>query len=94
MPQGSKLGSMCYIICNNDLTSNHSGVTLHKFIDDVTITEIYQTTVGSHMQQHFDNINQWSNNNKMVINPVKTKLCDLLLSRRKAKSTNGIVIFG
>ena len=42
MPQGSYLGPLCYIISNDSLRiESDTGVMLHKFVDDTTVTEIY-----------------------------------------------------
>ena len=53
MPQGTWLGPYVFLVLINDLTST---IPLHKFIDDVTATEIIDQGASSHMQSVVDQI--------------------------------------
>jgi len=70
MPQGTWLGLYIFLILINDLTST---VQLHKYVDDVTMTERVRRDESSNMQQELDELQLWSNANLMKINSKKTK---------------------
>jgi len=70
MPQGTWLGPYVFVSLINDLKSLFE---LHKFVDDCTLTEIFQKMCTSKMQQELDSVNSWSNTNYMNINIKKTK---------------------
>lgn len=70
MPQGTWLGPYVFLVLINDLTST---IPLHKFIDDVTATEIIDQGASSHMQSVVDQIKAWSSSNFMIVNQKKTK---------------------
>ena len=56
----------------------------HKFIDDVTLTEILKNDTPSIMKEITDELIKWTQDNKMLINSNKTK--EMILG--KAKSEN------
>jgi hypothetical protein len=70
MPQGTWLGPYVFLALIDDL---HAVLPLHKFVDDVTATEVIVPSTASQMQQTADQITQWSNSNDMIINTKKTK---------------------
>jgi hypothetical protein len=71
MPQGTWLGPLSFIVLINDL--NISCPT-HKFVDDVTLTEILPSkTIPSAMQHFLSELHLWSSSNFMQINHNKTK---------------------
>ena len=93
MPQGSCLGPLCYIIANDSLRSEpETGILIHKFVDDTTITEIYDKGNSSNLQYHADNVRLWSNNNHMIIKADKTLTCSLSLATNKNFNTPTIPI--
>ena len=47
-PQGTKLGLWLYLLMINDLDAN--GVSLWKYVDDLTITEVVPKGLTSDMQ--------------------------------------------
>ena len=71
MPQGTWLGPLSFIVLINDL--NISCPT-HKFVDDVTLTEILPSkTIPSAMQRFLSELHLWSSSNFMQIKHNKTK---------------------
>ena len=76
MPQGTWLGPLVFILLINDLSSN---CIMHKFVDDVTLCEIMKKHDCSNMSAHFNDVVEWSDDNLMNINFVKTK--EMLLGR-------------
>jgi len=82
MPQGTWLGPLSFIAFINDLLPNCS--SHHKFVDDVTLTEILGKNTCSAMNEITKDLIKWSQDNKMIINCNKTK--EMILG--KAKSDN------
>ena len=60
-----------FLILINDLTTEDA--QLHKFVDDVTMTEILERGEISDMQQTLNQVLHWSNSNLMNMNHKKTK---------------------
>lgn len=84
IPQGSRLGPICYIISNDSLRStSNNAVQIHKYVDDTTITEIFDKLKTSNLQTHADNLCCWTLNNRMKINVEKTVACTFTLSTNK-----------
>ena len=53
-PQGTKLGPWLYLLMINDLDAN--GVSLWKYVDDLTITEVVPKGLTSDMQTTVNSI--------------------------------------
>jgi hypothetical protein len=70
LPQGTWLGLLFFICFINDLTTF---IPAHKFVDDVTLTEIISPNGISKMPDACNEIEQWSAINYMNINPKKSK---------------------
>lgn len=70
MPQGTWLGLYIFLILINDLEST---IPLHKYVDDVTASEVLATGQPSIMQSVMNDIATWSSNNLMNLNSKKTK---------------------
>ena len=85
MPQGTWLGLYVFLILINDLTA---AIKLHKYVDDVTLTEVLAKDESSRMQTEFERVEQWSELNSMNINARKTK--DMLLGHitQESRSTH------
>ena len=56
---------------------------IHKYIDDITITEQITNGEVSHLQKSLDSITGWSSTNSMKINGRKTK--EMTISFKKTK---------
>jgi len=72
MPQGTWFGLYIFLLLINDLTVPDP-VTSHKYVDDVTLTEILARSDTGAMQTVMDDISRWSQQNLMNINSRKTK---------------------
>jgi hypothetical protein len=70
MPQGTWLSPLVFILLINDLSSK---CVMHKFVDDVTLSEIIKKLDCSMMPVHFNSVVEWSDVNLMNINFIKTK---------------------
>ena len=69
LPQGTWSGPFAFLILINDL---HLSVLVHKFVDDVTLTEIIAGSNQSVMQDACHELQCWSQRNSMNINIKKT----------------------
>jgi len=76
VPQGSWLGPVLFVTAINDLQL--PGCTLHKYMDDTTITESIGANEISKMPSFLQQVMDWSRHNKMNLNPKKTK--ELIIS--------------
>jgi len=70
MPQGTWLGPYIFLIHINDLQTT---LPAFKFIDDVTVIEVIDSTASSQMQTAVGEIVKWSTDNHMNINTSKAK---------------------
>jgi hypothetical protein len=90
MPQGSWLGPLCFIVYLHDMPTPDS-TKIHKYIDDSTISEILTKGEESKSQQAIQNIEEWSTENKMIINESKTK--EMIIHMRKTPlNTEPIIV--
>ena len=55
VPQGSWLGPLCFIVYVNKIEAE-DGMRIHKYIDDITITEQIKHGEVSHLQKSLDTI--------------------------------------
>ena len=75
LPQGTWLGPLLFIGLINDLGTY---LSLHKYVDDVTMTEILeQHAAHSVMQNACDEVENWSKVHHMNIKPKKDETNDL-----------------
>ena len=82
VPQGSWLGPLCFIVYVNKIEAE-DGMRIHKYIDDITITEQIKHGEVSHLQKSIDTITGWCSGNSMRINGRKTK--EMIVSFKKTK---------
>ena len=72
VPQGSWLAPLCFIVYISDITVD-GRIKMHKYIDDITLTEHITSAPNSQMQHNLDTILDWSTVHSMKINEKKTK---------------------
>jgi len=82
VPQGSWLAPLCFIIYISDISIDRK-LKIHKYIDDITITENITSVQQSVMQESMDIILEWASSNSMKINGRKTK--EMVLSFKQNK---------
>ena len=71
MPQGSWLGPLAFLVLIDDLEVD---CTIHKYVDDTTLSELTFTSLeSSHMQYFFQQLLDWADSNDMIVNYDKTK---------------------
>jgi hypothetical protein len=70
LPQGSWLGPLVFILVTDGLKSNE---LLHKYADNLAVSEIFNRYKESKMNAVLSTINQWSERNLLNINCSKTK---------------------
>jgi len=89
MPQGTWLGPLSFIAFINDLIPHCS---CHKFVDDITLTEILGKSTSSTMKEETKELVKWSQDNKMLINCNKTK--EMILGKAKLDNIPRLQIDG
>ena len=81
VPQGTKLGTILFVIMINDLKLASMRCSYWKYVDDITISEFAATRVVSILQSELDNISTWAAINNMALNPKKCKEMTLRFRR-------------
>ncbi len=72
MPQGSGLGTLCFVVYVSRMELLRD-IWTHKYIDDTTLSEAIATSQDSKLQEAANLVQSWSVDNMMRINPIKTK---------------------
>ncbi len=76
VPKSSGLGPFLYVVMINDLVA--SGLLLHKFMNDPTVTDTIDNPAESKMQDASEHVVKWTEENNTRING--TKLLGLIIS--------------
>ena len=80
VPQGTKLGPLIFLSMINDANPSDRLHTL-KYVDDLTLVECRSTGQLSYIQAAVDNLAEWSDRNKMKLNPAKCATMDISFMR-------------
>ncbi|KAG7302550.1 hypothetical protein JYU34_012473 [Plutella xylostella] len=98
VPQGSILGPLLFIIYSTDLTAESKYCKYHCYADDV---QLYASVAPDNLQKvlegingDLDNIDNWSKDNALVLNPSKSKYMVLgsTMQVRNIINTNALTI--
>ena len=81
VPQGTKLGTILFVIMINDLKLASMRCSYWKYVDDITISEFAAARGVSILQSELDNISTWAATNNMALNPKKCKEMTLRFRR-------------
>ncbi len=85
VPQGSILGPLLFLVTINDLPCVVTKSIVDIYADNTTLsvsTPIANPSViQNHLQDDINQVTTWSSNNKMILNPSKTKAL-LVTSKR------------
>jgi len=75
MPQGTWLGPLMHFALLHFLRYllDSTGCMLHNFVNDSTLTEMFERGEPSAMSDHPNNVIEWSRNNLMNVKYKKTK---------------------
>ena len=72
LPQGTKLGPIGFQVVINDAVQDLGDkIKCWKYVDDLTLAENRSFPQTCGMQVFFDEFNEWTNNNKLSLNPSK-----------------------
>lgn len=78
VPQGTKLGPICFLAQINDaLQESQQGISILKYVDDVSIVENGFANEDGNLQSTLDNFSDWSLCNNMKLNPDKCKVMNV-----------------
>ncbi len=80
VPQGTKLGPVLFILMINDLDTC---AKTYKYVDDTTLISCGTKSAQDSLQLATTEAHDWSTNNHMAINPLKTKQLIFDFSRPK-----------
>ena len=83
------LGPLIFVLLIDDLSTS---CKLHKFVDDLTLTEIFKRGEPSAMSDHLNTVIEWSRDNLMNVNYKKTK--EMLLSPVNGNEIGQLIVDG
>ncbi|XP_033634192.1 uncharacterized protein LOC117295604 [Asterias rubens] len=70
VPQGTKLGAIIFLAIINDagFKENNTSIKHFKYVDDMTVIETRDASVGSNLPSAITDLDVWSSDNKMQLN--------------------------
>ena len=84
LPQGTKLGPIGFQVVINDAAHDlGEKIKCWKYVDDLTLAENRLSHQPSGLQVVLDEFNEWTNTNKLGLNPSK---CQAILTCKKSQS--------
>lgn len=79
-PQGTLLGPIIFLCMIND-ACRESELPCWKYVDDLTLLECRKTTEPARIQENVNDLNNWTNNNDMRLNPKKCVVMNVSFMR-------------
>jgi hypothetical protein len=96
VPQGSVLGPFLFATIVDDLQPKHPNSSLVKYADDLTVLHFIRNPSEDRLEEEWKNIKDWCGTTQLHINPKKTKILDIITSKRMPEcarvSDNGVFI--
>jgi len=89
MPQGTWLGPLIFLLLIDDLST---GCMLHKFVDNLTLTESSERGEPSAKSDLLNNVIEWSRDNLMNVNYKKTQ--EMLLGAVNGNEIGLLIVYG
>jgi len=81
VPQGSNLGPLLFLLVINDISECIENSHILLFADDLKLyARIESIEDSAKLQKDLDNVKEWCDRNKFVIN---TKKCPIFYTERK-----------
>ena len=84
VPQGTKIGPIAFLVMINDFVPDLPAVKHYKYVDDLTLSQtLSNPNESSNMQNVLNDLNQWTDLNKMKLNPAKCQYMNISFQRNQ-----------